>query len=264
MFMDYNGKAPIASGEDILGVIQAAMAAIGKVTEKLRTKIPLEAGPESVIKEQNKILELTDYKISERTELVEFLKMFEDYSATAEYATSNEDYKTIGYGHLCDEPNGADKKYLEKNYIMSKEEAEILLIQDIKDHFPEELLKSIYAQGGNLYDYQIDALVSMSFNGISFSSKKSPKTRAYLISNVYSEQETLEHLLTYVVQKNKNGEVEVLPGLVKRRVAEAMIFSGLEYPIVESGNFYGDEAIKQMLFEYANSFGMERAPYCLE
>ena len=52
--------------------------------------------------------------------------------------------------------------------------------------------------------------------------------------------------------------------LKKRCVAEAMIFSGLGYPIVAISEFCGDATSKQMLFEYANSFAMERAPYCLE
>lgn len=69
--------------------------------------------------------------------------------------------------------------------------------------------------------------------------------------------------MTYTVQRD-DDEVIVLLGLVKRRVAEAMLFSGLGYPVVESGDFYGDPVNKQLLYEYANSFGAERAPYCLK
>ena len=71
---------------------------------------------------------LEDYDVTNRTELIEFMKKVEVYRATIYKATKEEEYYTIGYGHYCQDPYGADAKYLQAGYVMSRDEAEKLLI----------------------------------------------------------------------------------------------------------------------------------------
>ena len=83
-----------------------------------------------------------------------------------------------------------------------------------------------------------------------------------MLSKEYTE-ETLFHLMSYTTQ---NGTV--LSGLVKRRIAEAMIFAGLGYPKISNGDFYGNAEYKKLLFDYANQFDIgeynNRICKCLE
>ena len=125
------------------------------------------------------------------------------------------------------------------------------------NHTPKEEINNIIGNGVKLYDYQIDALVSMSFNGVNIGLKNSPQFNAYLLSGEYTEVETLYHLMSYTTQKNNSGEREVIPGLVKRRIAEARLFSGLGYPVVKSGDFYSDKGYLALLHEYAKKFDLK-------
>lgn len=76
----------------------------------------------------------------------------------------------------------------------------------------------------NIYlkQHEFDALVSLCFNaGVNTLTRdRSPKFNAYLLDGKYDPAEVKEHFATYVYQ---NGTA--LPGLVKRREAEANMFS---------------------------------------
>ena len=202
---------------------------------------------------------LEDYDVANRTELVEFMTKVEPFRATIYKATENEDYYTIGNGHYCDDPSGADAKYLQPGYVMSKDEAKKLLIQDLQDHIPTDILKEVYNSGNTLYDYQIDVLVSIRFNNRMLTVKDSPKFTTYLKGGNYNEKDTLSEILSYAIQ----GDT-VLRGLVKRRIAEAMIFSGYGYPEINGDSFYDDKVLMQKLYEYASNLGEERAKYCVD
>ena len=110
-----------------------------------------------------------------------------------------------------------------------------------------------------MYDYQIDVLVSLRFSNKRITVDGSPDLMKYLLEGNYNEKDTLAEMLTYVVQ-----EGEVLGGLVKRRIAEAMIFSGYGYPNISEDSLYDDKDLIQKLYEYAFNFGEERAKYCLD
>ena len=202
---------------------------------------------------------LEDYNVADRTELIEFMTKVETFEATIYKATKEEDFYTIGYGHYCDDPYGADAKYLRAGYVMSKDEAEKLLIQDLQDHIPTGILGVVYDGGKTLYDYQIDALVSLKFSNKKITVAGSPHLTSYLLEGNYNEKDTLSEMLTYAMQKDA-----VLGGLVKRRIAEAMIFSGYGYPNISGDNFYDDKDLMQKLYEYALNLGEERAKYCVD
>ena len=97
----------------------------------------------------------------------------------------------------------------------------------------------------------------MSFNGVNIGLKNSPQFNAYLLSGEYTESATLYHLMSYTTQKNDSGERVVIPGLVKRRIAEARLYCGLGYPVVKSEEFYSDKDYLALLYEYAKRFDLK-------
>lgn len=186
--IDFGGNIPVVvvPGILFLGVL---LSGCGKSKEEIsleetqiENNIPTPSEPvvnykaeESFATSDFKIIaDMEEYDINTRNELIEFQIPLEDFSPTKYIATGNEAYYTIGYGHLCDDIEGGDKKYLEEGYMMSEEEARALLIEDLKDHTPKEEINNIIGNGVKLYDYQIDALVSMSFNGVNIGLKNSP------------------------------------------------------------------------------------------
>ena len=205
------------------------------------------------ISEGQLINNLADYNIAERTELIELLKSMETFQPKAYYATKNEEFKTIGIGHYCDDPNGDDAKYLVEGYVMTLEEAEELLVQDLHEKMPEEMLNTLFqADGISLYDYQVDALLLLSYNLKNFTTTSSEGFYEYLKGGIYSEEKTLNEMLTYTTQAGN-----VLGGLVKGRIVEAMIFSGLGYPEIGEDGFYDDKELGKMLYNYAKQFKLD-------
>lgn len=182
--------------------------------------------------------------IKNMEKLIDYITKVEIFSATAYKATDKEKKYTM---------------YLVNGYVISEEEAKVLLVQDLQAHIPTGILTEVYNAGNTLMDYQIDVLVSLRFSNGSITTTGSPLFTAYLKSGNYNEKETLNKILSYTTQ----GQT-VLPGLVKRRIAEAMIFSGYGYPEINGDNFYSDKELINELYNYASNLGEERAKYCVE
>ena len=64
---------------------------------------------------------------------------------------------------------------------MTKEEGMEILVEDLKAHVPNDILKVVYENGVELYDYQIDALTSVRFSNSALAVSKSPKFISYLM-----------------------------------------------------------------------------------
>lgn len=128
------------------------------------------------------------------------IKSFEGCRLKAYKPVKTEKYYTIGYGHY-----GAD---VGQNMIITQYQAELFLLKDI----------ARFCAAVNKYDHiyhwsqnEFDALVSFAFNigNIDQLTAKGTRTKAVIADKI----------LAY----NKSGK-KVLPGLVRRRMAERNLF----------------------------------------
>lgn len=128
------------------------------------------------------------------------IKSFEGCRLKAYKPVKTEKYYTIGYGHY-----GAD---VGQNMTITQYQAELFLLKDI----------ARFCAAVNKYDYiyhwsqnEFDALVSFAFNigNIDQLTAKGTRTKAIIADKI----------LLY----NKSGK-KVLPGLVRRRIAERTLF----------------------------------------
>lgn len=119
---------------------------------------------------------------------------------------------TIGYGHTGSDVTAGKK--------ITRSEADRLFDQDVK-RFADKVAP-IFA-GVNLNNNQFDALVSLSYN-IGSLSIKAPTLLRKVKANPNDStirEEFLKH-----VNARVNGVLKPLPGLVKRRTAEANHYFG--------------------------------------
>lgn len=119
---------------------------------------------------------------------------------------------TIGYGHTGSDVTAGKK--------ITQSEADRLFDQDVK-RFADKVAP-IFA-GVNLNNNQFDALVSLSYN-IGSLSVKAPTLLRKVKANPNDStirEEFLKH-----VNARVNGVLKPLPGLVKRRTAEANHYFG--------------------------------------
>lgn len=131
------------------------------------------------------------------------LKEFEGCELKAYKCVKTEKYYTIGYGHY-----GADVK---ENMTITREQAEQLLIQDLKKF---EKVVNKYMSRYNFNQHQFNALVCFAYNigNIDGLTKNGSRT----IKGIS------DAMLLYVNHKGK-----VLNGLVRRRKAEQKLFNKL-------------------------------------
>ena len=178
---------------------------------------------EKVPKAENIGISINDYHVKEREELIKFIKYAEGDYWDKPY-DSNQDGipDTIGYGHDFTK-NGDSDKWLSKGYI-TLEDAEKLLIEDIKNQIPYDLFRKLENKGVYLTPNEIDAIVSLAFNvGAGELNTNSPNFTKLLMSNEYTKKQIEKEFLTYL------GEENVKEGLKKRRIAEAKIFNDYVY-----------------------------------
>lgn len=137
---------------------------------------------------------------------LKIIKEFEGLRLTAYKPVAAEPYWTIGYGHY-----GPD---VTPGMTITEKQAEEFLRQDVKD--AEMSANSSYycPVTAQLNQNQFDALVSFTFNCGSGSLKQ-------LCRNNRTTAQIAEHLTAY----NKDVTGKVLPGLVRRREAELMLFN---------------------------------------
>lgn len=139
---------------------------------------------------------------------VEFIKSCEGCSLKAYIDTAG--VRTIGYGHA----------YWEGEVIISEEKASELLKSDLKKF--ESAVEKFNAKY-NWTQNEFDALVSFAFNLGGIEKLTADGTR--------SKKEISEKMLLYY---NSGGKK--IPGLVKRRIAEQMIFREGKYLREPYGN----------------------------
>lgn len=135
-----------------------------------------------------------------------FIKSFETLQLKAYKAVPTELYFTVGYGHYGPDVNSSTE--------LTKEEAERLLMVDLAAYE-----RAVSMTGVTFTQNQFDALVSFTFNvGVNafLSSTLLKKIRARA-----SEADIRAEFYRW----NKSGG-KVLPGLVKRRQAEADMYFG--------------------------------------
>lgn len=179
-------------------------------TEQITTTV-------EVPQKDNAGISIEDYHVEDRKDLIKFIKYAEGEYWEKPY-DSNQDGTpdTIGYGHDFTQ-NGDSDKWLSKGYI-TLEEAEKLLLQDIKNQIPYDLFRKLQNEGVYLTPNEIDAIVSLAFNvGANELNTNSPNFTQLLISNRYTKEDIEKEFLTYL------GEENVREGLMKRRIAEAKI-----------------------------------------
>jgi lysozyme len=138
---------------------------------------------------------------------VNVIKHFEGFYGKAYYCPAN--VLTIGYGHT-----GSDIK---KGMIISKMEAEVLLVKDLKRF--ENHVKGRVSR--LLLWHEFDALVSFSFN-VGYRIKGELRT----FINEGNTKLVVYKLMQYNKAKVKGIYIE-LKGLTRRRTAEARLYQNL-------------------------------------
>ena len=180
--------------------------------------------------------------------VMELLMRFEEFRATPYYATAAEKKDksyTIGYGHRVE-------KGMDPIYTMTEEEARKQLEEDIRKHFPDEIVDIILENHGTLTQNQLDALVALRFNNTAFTIKKSQEFMEVLKEKDYLDEEIRRKIasqfMTYSLQND-----ERLGGLVKRSAAEAIVFLENNY-LTEYDDLYSDpdviEIYRNFLIKY--------------
>lgn len=134
---------------------------------------------------------------------IKLIKKYEGLRLKAYKAVPSEQYYTIGYGHY-----GKD---VAKNAVITEEEADWLLRQDIKS--AERAVDSAHSKYPGMRQNQYDALVSFTFNC----------GKGNLMSLTKNNTRTLEQIGNKITAYNKAGG-KVLNGLVKRRKEEQELF----------------------------------------
>lgn len=127
------------------------------------------------------------------------------------------EFVTVGIGHVILSPGGemlkgkdALVKELAKNIVYTKESVQILLIKDL-----EPFEKNLNSLSINLLQNEFDALISFCYNLGSGALQKST-----LLKRIKAKEGDIKEAF---LMWNKAGG-KVLPGLVKRREAEATLF----------------------------------------
>ncbi|MED9905179.1 MAG: DNRLRE domain-containing protein [Lachnospiraceae bacterium] len=190
-------------------------------TEYIRfTQADAEANSEVQYVDGEDVMYMNEKDNYDYSYVASFIMKFEDFSPVPYYPTKDEEeegIKTIGYGHKD------RKKQYSDDYYMTEKEAFDLLVSDIKENYPTDFVDAIIESHGTLTQNQLDALVALRFNNYSLTVEGSPNFLTLLKQKSYSgyefEKAVVDQFLTYTKQNET-----VLGGLVKRSVAEAMLF----------------------------------------
>lgn len=194
--------------------------------------------------------------------VVEFIKKFESFSATPYYATDDEKERgilTIGYGHVIKED---EKTTYTIQYIMSEEEASSVLKEDIKGHFPTDIMEKVLEVHGPITQNQLDALVALRFNNGYFSVDNSPNFTNILVNEDYSNEDVKQLIVNEFMTYNKQ-DGEILGGLVKRSTAEAILFLENNY-FTDYDDLYSDPKVIKQYKEFLEKYGWEELIEYLE
>lgn len=142
---------------------------------------------------------------------LEMIKSFEACRLTAYKVLPSEQYWTIGWGHY-----GPD---VYEGMQITQTQADAYLKQDVS-RFVENVNNFSKANNVNLNQNQFDALVSFTYN-VGTKWMNSSTIRTYLLNGI--EKYTDAQITNAFLLWNKAGG-QVLPGLTRRRQAEAQLF----------------------------------------
>ncbi len=142
---------------------------------------------------------------------LEMIKSFEACRLTAYKVLPSEQYWTIGWGHY-----GPD---VYEGMQITQTQADAYLKQDVA-RFVENVNNFSKANNVNLNQNQFDALVSFTYN-VGTKWMNSSTIRTYLLNGI--EKYTDAQITNAFLLWNKAGG-QVLPGLTRRRQAEAQLF----------------------------------------
>lgn len=151
-------------------------------------------------------MELGENKMQISTEGISLIKKFEGCELESYQCAAG--VWTIGFGSTHN---------IEEGMSISKDRAEELLLEDIAE-FEESVLESVDMP---MSQHQFDALVSWTFN-LGPSNLKASTMLKVLNSGNY------EDVPEQIKRWNKAGG-KVLDGLIRRREAEALLFSGEDW-----------------------------------
>lgn len=138
---------------------------------------------------------------------IDLIKKFEGFRSKAYVCPAG--YKTIGYGHVI---TNDDKNHEE---IVSQEQADTLLLNDL-ELAENSVLRNIKV---SLTQWQFDALVSFTFNlGAAALQRSTLKQKINRLEHDLVPKE----LMRWVYVGGK-----VMPGLLRRRIAEANLYNAV-------------------------------------
>ena len=171
------------------------------------------------LKRKEYFIDVNDYDVTTRTDLIEFIKYAEKFEPTLSVHGMDENeqpIQIIGYGH-----NATARGELEKydGVTLTEKQAEELLLQDLEEAVPKDWLLYMY-EGADFTAYEIDALTSLSFamGGNKLNQDSSPNLTWLIMRRNYTGQRMYDEFLTYDASK-RDAE-----GYLKRHAAEAKIF----------------------------------------
>ena len=143
---------------------------------------------------------------------IDLIKSFEGFRGKAYKALSTEKYYTIGYGHY-----GAD---VYEGMTITKEEAERLLRSDLVKYtgYVNTFLNTYNI---TVNQNQFDALTSFTYNVGNVWKNQDFSLKRYLINGINNY--SADQITTAFRNWNKSGG-KVIPGLTRRREAEAKLF----------------------------------------
>lgn len=149
-------------------------------------------------------------KVSE--EGVALIKKYEGCRLHAYKAVPTEKYYTIGWGHYSE--------WVKPDTTITQEQADRLLLDDL-DKFEQHV--NIYNNKYHFTQNQFDALVSFAFNIGSITQLTQKGTR------------TIRQISAAIPKYVKSGG-KVLPGLVRRRIDEQMLFDKIDKVVLKGGS----------------------------
>ena len=138
---------------------------------------------------------------------------------------------------------------------MSEEEASSVLKEDIKSHFPDDIIAKVIETHGPITQNQLDALVTLRFNNAYFNINDSPNFTRILANEDYL-QESVKQLIVkeFMTYNKQNGEI--LGGLVKRSTAEAILFLENDY-FTDYDDLYSDPKVLEKYKEFLIRYELE-------
>lgn len=149
-YVDLDGREPADIGLDL---IKSSMWEIVYIIKDVKRK--------------EYAIDITDYDVTTRTDLIEFIKYGEKFEPTLTSHGKDKngnDIMIIEYGHNTS-PTAHNDEAMYIGVTLTEEEAEKLLIQDLQEAVPTKWLSYMEEEGEGVFftAYEIDALTSLNF-----------------------------------------------------------------------------------------------------